>query len=83
MAWVMTHAAGDQGALHVEPDNRRRGLAKWVVLANLEREREAGRDVQGHVWVQRGNEASEALWRAMGWEKAWTVQWIHLGRNGY
>ncbi|ORX35009.1 hypothetical protein BD324DRAFT_652730 [Kockovaella imperatae] len=83
VALIMTHAAGDQGALYVHPEHRRRGLAKWIVQANLARERKrSGGQVRGHVWVMRGNEASEALWRSMGWKKYWAGQWIVLRAEG-
>ena len=74
----MTHAAGDQGALYVQPAHRRRGLARIAVQARLESQRQRNKNVRGHVWVERGNEASEGLWRAMGWERAWGGQWIYV-----
>lgn len=40
-----------------------------------------GRDF---CYVFKGNAASEALWRRMGWEEGWGVKWVvnrHVGRE--
>lgn len=72
----MTHAAGDQGVLYTIPEWRRKGLAKIVTYFRLKESAKSG--VRGFVWVFAGNQASNDMWKGLGWEKQWTAQWIYL-----
>ena len=76
VAWIITHSAGDQGALRVVAPHRRKGLGTVVARARLAAEDKTG--VRGHVWVMEGNVPSEALWRKMGWTKGWDARWHRL-----
>ena len=76
VAWIITHSAGDQGALHVVAPHRRQGLGTLVARARLAAEEKTG--VRGHVWVMEGNVASKALWKKMGWTKGWNAHWLRL-----
>lgn len=89
----MTHADGSIGALYTLPEWRRKGLAKIVVaerlrsmaetpsLGRTEEEKqlraEASRKLRANLQVEENNEASEALWKGLGWEPAWSVGWVY------
>ena len=32
---------------------------------------------RGFVCVAEGNEGSEGLWKGMGWERGWCVEWVY------
>lgn len=75
VAWILTHADGDQGALYTSPEYRRRGLARWVTQERL---KEAGKSgIRGFCYVFIGNEVSGKLWENMGWRRGWRVQWVY------
>ena len=70
-AWILTHSDLSLGSLYVLPQHRRKGLAKRVVQHRLS---QPGA-FRGVVYVETGNEASEELWKSLGWEKAWETVW--------
>ncbi|ORY26522.1 hypothetical protein BCR39DRAFT_541117 [Naematelia encephala] len=81
VAWIMTHTYGDMGALFTLPSHRRKGLAKWLVVERLQAMRQDGRQPIGWVVVKKGNLASEALWRGMGWQEGWECVWMTLSSD--
>jgi GNAT superfamily N-acetyltransferase len=85
---VLTHSDGALGALHTEPEHRRKGLAKWVVQEHLALGRRllvspsspsAGRAGGELAWtvVFKGNAASEGLWFRLGWKVGWECAWVY------
>jgi ribosomal protein S18 acetylase RimI-like enzyme len=79
IAWITTHPDFSMGTLHVDPNHRRRGLAKLVSLARVQSSRSAG--VPGWVCVGTGNTASEAVWKGLGWKREWDAEWIELNEE--
>jgi GNAT superfamily N-acetyltransferase len=85
VAWVLVHADGSLGTLHVQPEYRRHGLAKGVMRALVD-SLAGSRD--GHVggtfgWfavdVQMGNKSAERFFGALeGWNPAWQVGWMRI-----
>lgn len=73
-AWILTHSDLSLGSLYVTPEHRRKGLAKRVVQHRLA---QPGA-FRGVVYVETGNEASEALWKSLGWEKGWETVWARF-----
>ena len=85
VAWILTHAAGDLGALYTIDGFRRRGLAKWVVEERMRAGKTAVGGVEGgeeddrltgHVWVSWENVGSRRLWESMGWVRGWSARWV-------
>ena len=72
VAWVLTHLDGSLGMLYTSPLHRRKGLGRQVVQEHLARFAE--KDSRAFAYVSTENEASEALWRGLGWE-SWEVGW--------
>lgn len=74
VAWILTHPDGALGFLYTSPDLRKRGLGRQVVQHRLA---SVGADRRSFAFVATGNEASEALWKSLGWEK-WGVGWASV-----
>ena len=73
VAWSQTHADLSLG-IHVQPEHRRKGLAKRVIQHRLSQRG----DFPGFVYVETTNEASEALWVSLGWHKMWEAAWARF-----
>jgi len=77
VTWILTHSAGDIGALHTLTSHRRRGLARYVTCQHLERQ-STGDGVSSYSWVSEGNTSSERLWETLGWTRGWAATWVRL-----
>lgn len=74
--FVQCHGDGSLGALHTQPAFRRRGLAKVVLAAHLDKYEKQG--VPGFCYIEEYNRPSIALFESLGWTRLpWRVYWVY------
>ncbi|KDQ53514.1 hypothetical protein JAAARDRAFT_39201 [Jaapia argillacea MUCL 33604] len=88
IAWALIHSDGSIGTLHVQPEFRRRGLARVVIEQLVEKAQSlegldgaGGGGAMGWNWadVIHGNGHGEGLFESLdGWEKGWVCCWVFL-----
>ncbi|KAL7420363.1 hypothetical protein Q5752_005333 [Cryptotrichosporon argae] len=77
VSFMMTHADGSLGALWTDPAHRRKGFAKAVTAHRMAEMSRFDERARGWVCVFVGNVESERMWEGLGWERAWTVEWVY------
>lgn len=75
-AWLLTHDDGAMGMLHVLPAYRRRGFARALTLAMIDRLRSAGR--LPFVQIEGDNSASQGLAKELGFIADQVLSWVKL-----
>ena len=91
VAWALIHADGSIGALYVQPDYRKRGLARLMVqeLAwkSVPRSSEEGINIGrtggtlGWNWTDVCESNDKSIWfmeSLEGWKKGWNCYWLYL-----
>ncbi|EIW83205.1 hypothetical protein CONPUDRAFT_152241 [Coniophora puteana RWD-64-598 SS2] len=92
ISWGLLHADGSIGALYVDPDYRRRGLAKFVVKELVRKldvrfpdsplaSGDEGGGALGWNWTEADvwNEESQKLLLSLeGWRYGWMVHWTYI-----
>ncbi|PSN62959.1 hypothetical protein BS50DRAFT_576802 [Corynespora cassiicola Philippines] len=89
VGWAFLGLDGSLTALHTEPEQRGKGLAK-AMASKIIREHAPGLavDAQGDAWshadVYIGNVQSEAVCKSLGGKPMWQIYWVRIdvGRAG-
>ena len=94
VAWGLIHADGSIGSLYVQPDYRRRGLARLVIQELSRKSVQRGGEEEigigrtcgtlGWNWtdVAKSNDKSIRFMESLGgWNKEWSCYWLYLATS--
>ena len=74
-AWALVHYDGSIGMVHTLEAHRRKGYARVVVSALVEKRFRAGR--APYCFIVEGNHASERLFEDLGFFRQADLSWVH------